>query len=1463
LLLSLPVVQTKLGKEATNYLQKEFDVAIVLGKVDLSILGKVNFKDVLIEDHHEDTLIYAQNLKTSLYSFRKILSNKLEFGSISLDNFQLNIKTYKNEDDDGLSIFVEKFSSDSINDEPSSFRLSSDEIRLKRGYVGIENENIENENPLFFKNISGFGDDFKIVGPNVNVSIHDFSFIENHGILAESFSADFAYTKTSMDFSNIILKTETSLLDADIHFSYERENISDFNNKVNLEGVIRPSEISLIDLKSFYDEIGTKDKLYLSANLSGQLNNLDINNLDLTSDANAIIKGDLHLVNSFGSEKGFSLDANFKNLTSDFHHLKLSLPNILGNKLPPTLKDFGRFKLKGKTYITSNFISADVSIDTDLGSTIADIELTDIQDIENASYNGDVKIIDFKLGEVLGEDLMGEVSLEAEVDGTGFTFDKINTSINGNISKYEYNNYTYVDITINGIVKNQHFNGDLEVNDKNIKLNFNGLADLSQDIYEFDFKAAVDYCDLYKLNIFKRDTISVLKGDIEINLKGNKLDNLVGNIKFKNSLYTNHKGNYFFKDFAVTSLFKDSVRTVTINSPEIIEGEITGKFKFNELGKLVQNSIGSIYTHYEPFKVTPNQYLDFNFQIYNKIVEVFLPEVVLSANTFIRGDIDADKNLFKLNVKSPRINAYDAVIDSVQLQIDNKNPIFNTQLIVNEINSNIYDISDLFLVNKTLNDTLYFGAQFKGGKNYSENFDLSFYHTFNEQNKSVVGIQKSNIKFKNNDWYINPENNSENKIVYDSESNTYDFLPFIIASGNQRIDLKGAIKGAISKDIELNFKEVNLADITPDIDSLNLEGELNGSISYFQDLNQALPGAKLSIEDFKINNSRQGDLSINVEGKNSLKQFALDILLELDNNKSFVAFGDLDFSTPEPTIDVQLGFEAFKLDAFSPLGEDVFNKIRGYAYGNAHLTGLLQNPTMEGELFLDEAGLYFPYLNVDYDFIGTSVITLKDQVFDFVDVTINDVKHNTLANLGGTLAHENFKKWYLDLNIKTKNLIVLDTKEEETSLYYGTAFFEGEAEIKGPTDQLVINVIGKTKKNTHFVVPINYVKTAEKSQLIRFVNKDERIENEKIRREYISDKLKGMSMNFNLEVTKDALFEMVIDKTSGSNLKGTGTGNLIIELDTKDKFDMYGDFVIDNGVYDFKYGGIITKPFTVRKGGTISWNGDPLTAEMNVEAINRVQANPRTLLENISSNRKIPIDLVTRFTGELFDSSIDFDIEIPNSSSTVASELEFALSSDKNTQFVSLLVTGSFYNESDFGANSSSALYGTGVEMLTNAFDNIFNDSDSKFKLKPVYTVGENNKVDSYDISDQIALDMDYQVNDRIIINGKVGVPLGAEEDVSIIGEVNVEFLMNESGTFRSSVFNRQNDIQYSNDEEGYTQGVGLSYQIDFDNGKELLEKLSLKKKVVTDTINGNKVIDTILNQKLINFKNKKKQKNE
>ncbi|MHB1108084.1 MAG: translocation/assembly module TamB domain-containing protein [Lutibacter sp.] len=940
-LLSLSSVQTRLGKMATDFLRKDYNVDINVKRVDLSFLGNVELNEVLIKDHHADTLVYVQNLTTSVLSYRNLINGKLNFGQFSLEKFILNMKTYKGEEDDAFTMFINKFDDGTTPTKPSGFLLTSSRLKLKDGYVEIFDENVKNSKPLFFKGIEGSAKNFKIDGPNVYADINKLHFIENHNVEVQSLSSNFTYTKTTMNFLNTELVTNNSSLVTDIKFSFNREDFSDFVNKVTIDADVKSADLSLVDLKKFYNELGTNDVLHFSTKITGNLNDFKTDKLVLTTDQDAEIIGTLHFQNVFDQAEGFSLAANLTRLTSDYDHLKALLPNILGKQLPSSFKKLGKFSVSGFTYITEDLINADVIMKTDIGTLITDLELTNIGDINNASYFGQVAVIDFGLGILLNDPLLGNLTADADVDGKGFTLEKMNTAVKGHISKQQFKGYTYTNVDINGVIKNKHFDGEMEVNDDNIKLNFVGLADFSTKIFTFDFKTKIDYLDLNTLNLFKRDSISKVRGDIEIKVSGNSLDDLSGTIDFKNALYINQKDSYFFKDFNITSAFEGAERTVTVNSSEIVNGYVKGKFKFAELVKLTKNSLGSIYSNYKPFEVTAGQELEFKFKIHNKILEVFYPEVALSANTSIAGNINSDDNLFRLNIKSPEIIAFNNTIDSLNLQIDTKNPLFNTQLSVAKINTKNYNIAKLHLVNITLNDTLYFRTEFLGGENNTENYDLAFYHTFNQENKSVFGLQKSNFTFKDTEWVINPEDNFDNKLVYDDKTKTYDISPFLITSNDQRIEFFGQMRDSTSKDLTFKFDNVNLATIVPKIDSISVKGIMNGSLNYKQ-LNQVIkPTANFTIADFNLNNSELGNLIVAVEGKNSIRNFGVNITLEHNNTINFSAVGDLDFTSNKPTMDVLLEFEEFKLDPFSPLGQDVFTNIRGFAYGNAHLTGLL------------------------------------------------------------------------------------------------------------------------------------------------------------------------------------------------------------------------------------------------------------------------------------------------------------------------------------------------------------------------------------------------------------------------------------------------------------------------------------------------------------------------------------------
>ncbi|MEE9407936.1 MAG: translocation/assembly module TamB domain-containing protein [Polaribacter sp.] len=1436
ILLSIPAVQTKLGDYATKKINNDFGVNLTIKKINLSFLGKVELKGVEIRDHHKDTLIFVNKLSTSLMNAKKVLDSEILLSDIKLDDAYYYMKTYKGEKDDNMAIFIDSFNSEKPKDSLAPpFMLKSSNVYVSNLNFRLTNANNKDSISFSANNAGGNLQDLSVIGAGFSSKIRGLYFVDNRGLKVTNLTTDFSYSLTSMHFKNTKLQTQKSDVNADIDFIYKREDLVDFNNKVTIKANFSNSKLAVRDLKKYYNELSGNDLIRFSGNLTGPLNNFNLKRLNLTSQKGIKIIGDLSFINAVNPEKGFVFEGYLKNLTATYRELKSILPNVLGKTLPTEFEKFGQFKIQGKVRVTPEQMNATLDLQSQIGGIISDLQISNIDDIDYANYSGEINLNEFDIGAFFNDPLFGKVSLKGDVNGAGFKLANINTSFIGNISELYFNDYTYKEITANGQYQNNKFDGDLAIDDVNFKMKFNGLADLSSEVHKFDFKSDIELLNLKETNLFTRDSTAILKGKIELDVEGNTFDDITGKATFKNILYTNQKQEYVFKEFNVSSSLKDSIKTIDVSSKDIANGYITGKFSFSELLPVAQNALGSIYTNYIPYEVAPNQFLDFNFTIYNQIVTVFFPDISIDDNTKIRGKINSDKDLFKLIFSTPKIDAFGVNGKDILLRTDNQNPLYNSHLTASEINTDYYNISKLNLLNRTQNDTLYFKSIFKGGAKKNEDFNLDFFYTFNPEGKSVLGFEKSSFQFKDNVWEINPDSKNADKITFDLKTNEFNFSQFKIVSNEQKIEFNGSLKGKKEKILLADFTKVKLGSFLPKIDSLALKGTLSGSLDFVQKEGVYSPEALLSIKDFQVNSFTQGNLSLSVKGDNSYEQYLVDLSINNENVKSIAATGSLDFSTERPLIDLNVYLEEFGLKAFSPLGQDVLSSIRGTASGDFALRGFLGNPEMDGTLLLKNAGLKFPYLNVDYDFKGESIITLQQQSFIFENFNLEDTKHKTRGRLIGDITHLNFKQWFLNIEIEGENLLVLDTKNTEETLYYGSAFIDGTASITGLTDHLTIDVNAKTMPGTLFVVPLKDVVTADNFRLIHFKTAETLVKDRQ--NEIAQAALKGLSLNIDLEVTKDATTQVVIDEVYGSQLTGNGSGNLQIEIDTRGKFNMFGDYTIQKGVYDFKYGGIVNKPFVIQKGGTVSWNGNPYEANLDVTAVYKAKANPGVLLENFNSNRKIEVDLVTRITGGLFSSKQDLDIQLTNVDPSIANELGFILNdnnvNEKTTQFISLLAFGNFASPDKTNFDVNNTLAGTASSAITAAFSSLLNNPDSKFQLGLDYQQGQvDNDLDRLNIDNQVDLSVSTQITNNIIINGKVGVPVGSQTQSSVVGEVKVEVLLNKEGNFRGVIFNRQNEIQYSTEEEGYTQGVGLSYQVNFNTLSGLLKKIGLKKKV-------------------------------
>ncbi|KIQ21096.1 hypothetical protein RT99_12305 [Flavobacterium sp. MEB061] len=1421
--LSLPIVQTKIARYVTDSLNEDFKTDITVDKVAINIFGGVKLKTVLIRDHHKKTLIYSDIISTDILSIKRLLDGDLIFGDLRLTGLIFNLKTYKGENENNINKFIRLFDSDKPSKTNKHFLLTAKNAYISKGTFSVVDENKKNPQFLDFKKLNAYISDFKLYGPDVNTTIHRFSFLDHRGLYVSNLAAKFSYTKKQIKLENLAIKTKRSSIYGKAILNYKLGDFLAFTDKVKFDVALDSASIATNDIRYFYDGLGKNQHFKLRSKIKGTLNNLNLKKLRLSDTNGSRIIGNINFRNLLGTkEQKFAMEGKFDRLTSSYDNLVVLMPIVLGKKLPKELKRIGKFNIVGKAKVSTTELESDFRIATDLGNGQVDLHLNHMDFIDKASYSGNIILDNFDVGALLQRKDLGRTTLNLDVDGVGFTEKYLNTIIKGDIAKLDYNKYTYNNIVVNGNFKLPYYKGQISVNDPNLTLTFDGLVDLSKRESKYDFHINVENADLKKLK-FVNDSISHFQGDAVVEVTGNSIENLQGNIYIKDAVYQNPKSTYAFDELTINSSFDaDKLRTITINSTDVVNGKIVGKFQFAQLDKLVMNSVGSLYTNYKPYKIKKGQFLRFNFHVYDKVVEMLYPEINIDSSTVVRGRIDADLNEFKFRFKSQKITAAKNTFDNIRINIDNKNPLYNAFIELDSIKTPYYKIRDFNLINVTSKDTLFVRSEFKGGEKGNDYFNMNLYHTIDKNKNNIVGIKKSEMKFKDYLWYLNEEDGSDNQIIFDKNFSNFNIDNIVLSHEDQKIDLNGVIKGTDYKDLVLNFEDVDINKITPLTSKFVFNGNLNGSVNFKQNKDVYQPTASIVIDHLNLNKTELGTLNFDISGDESLRKFTINSSIQNGFTESFSANGNFSIENKETFLDLKLKLEGFNLATLGTVGGDVLSNVRGSVSGNAAVVGNLKKPEINGRLYVEKAGMTIPYLNTDYELSDRTVIDLTDEKFLFRNNQLTDTKYGTKGLLNGSIEHHNFGDWKLDLTITSKRLLALDTKDSDDAAYFGTAFINGTASIKGPTESLFIKVDAKSEKGTEVKIPINNVQSVGESSWIHFVTPKEKynLANGIVEK---TRNYNGLELEFDFDITPDAEVEVILDRNSGHGMKGKGYGSLLFKINTLGKFNMWGDFQAYEGTYNFKYGGLIDKKFAVKKGGSIIWEGNPMKAQLNLEAVYRTTANPAVLLDNSSFNKKVPVEVVIGLRGDLTSPEPNFDIQFPSVSNVLKSEIQYKLDDKdvRQTQALYLLSTGSFMSPDGF---NQSDLSGTFAETAASLLGGIIKSDNDKFNIDLNFVSAD--KRIGQEADGQFVANISSQINEKISINGKLGVPVGGVNESAIVGDIEILYRVNEDGSMNLRLFNKENDINYVGQGIGYTQGVGISYEVDFDTFSELVNKI-------------------------------------
>jgi hypothetical protein len=286
-----------------------------------------------------------------------------------------------------------------------------------------------------------------------------------------------------------------------------------------------------------------------------------------------------------------------------------------------------------------------------LSSTLGDALLDLNMNFKTAqpSYAGRLETNSFDIGKLIRQSSIGKISMNGNIDGSGFDLDHLNAKIDAVVSKIEIDSNTYVDLTINGLVSNRKFDGIFISQDPGLTVNFNGKVDISGKEPVYQFNSRFIRFDLKKLGLTTESIIG--SGYAKLNFSGSTIDNFTGTALFQNLILEKDKKEISLKDIVLESYQTTKDKTLKLTS-SLADASINGNFIISEL----PNAIQLYLYHYLPQYIQKpntfsNQQLTYAVTIHDvtNVLATFLPDYHGLSGSVISGELNSWAQKFSLD----------------------------------------------------------------------------------------------------------------------------------------------------------------------------------------------------------------------------------------------------------------------------------------------------------------------------------------------------------------------------------------------------------------------------------------------------------------------------------------------------------------------------------------------------------------------------------------------------------------------------------------------------------------------------------------------------------------------------------------------------------------------------------------------------------------------------------------------
>lgn len=1457
-LLQTTVFQNFIAKKASEILTEQLGISVNIEKLHLSLMMDVTLEGVLMQDLHQNDMIIADYLHFSVDNI-DIRNLKFSISKLRLENAGFVLRKYENEPKYNISMV---FPSDSTDTTAFVFpaTILCGDAALHHCFFRLQKDSKSHKEVGFdYNHIALTINDLKadkilVSDEDYSFNIKEFNAYDWSGMTIENLATYMKFLPDGWYFDNMKLKTPTSDVNMDLKFAYTTfDNISEFVDSIKIIADIRPSVVDVKDIAYFSSSLSDFPIVAkIEGNVDGLINSLQVDDLKVSFFDETALHTTANLQGIMNPETAYMKIKihDFKTTLNDINSMKYIFGDLdIPNGIIDTLSFKGNF-----TGTVKNF-EALAEVRATCGFLKTRLRMWDDPDFNDYQYYGTLLASNIHAGESIGLNGTYKISdVLLHFDGFGTSLKTAEMDLNGELCGIYALGYEYDTLKVNGRLNQQMFQGIIDLEDPNIGFDFDGLVDFNDSTLIFDFSASIKNAYLSRLGFFPdRPDDSHLSTDLSIKVKGDSFAELLGIIKLDDVVLIENDSIYDFNDIRIGTYQQMLGDRKIIVRSEIVDANIEGDFSTDEIDKVIYYLLKIYLPSYAAVtnseKIITETYKvnwDISLKDISPVTRLFIPELQIPEGLFLSGKLNTEDSVFSIIGQSSKIQYMDFYGEnwSFSNYREDENIILRTgfeKMVL--IPPDKDDSTGLFRdhFNIQLNfyrDTIDYELGWDDIQNESDSLHYSIQGIADLSKYPEIDFSISDVNaFLNNTlWNISKDNyikiDSNNNIVIHNMN---------FFSDSSYLKLDGSLSGDSTEAMAMNLNVSNfdfsfLNSFLKNYD-IDLQGILSGEVELEMEKERLFFLVDLEVDQLKVNDNKMGNTKIKTEWIPQKEAISIDLLSSITTRRGKITNplkveGFYYPNSRTQNFDIQIDLNGLRLAVLNPFIKDFVDQASGFLSGNAMLKGTLDAPKINASIKMDRCEALIKYTNVLYYFDGS--VDVDENLISFHNIILTDTKGGK-ATIEGGIKHKTFADFELDLTLKPEKFIIFNTNRLQNDMFYGNAVVSGDINVTGPVQHINILTFVRTNQGTEMSIPISSAMSVDDNTYVIFKEEhQDSLKNMKRKSSVV-----GLTMTLRMMMTPEGQVRIYLPGNIG-NLIANGDGLITLGIDETGTMSLKGTYILEGGSFLLNLKNIISRKFTINKGSSITFNGDPMDAVLNVAATyqTRTTLNGLSLpLDSAILQQRTPVDCILRMTDELSDPQIKFSIGFPGLSEDVTSAIYGQLDTTNEVvmtqQAFSLLVVNTFsFNTSETSLGNTMA--SSGISMITNQINGWLSQISKDFDIGINYRPGDRLS------SDEIGVALSTQLfNNRVTIDANVGYSGNSNTSrkaSSVVGDVSVEVKITKDGRFTTKVFSRSNANDISkigtSNEQGYTYGVGINYRKNFDKFKDIFSRTPEQKRL-------------------------------